>query len=105
MRRAQYLIPTVPLLIIAAVTLLYNLGGARRSRALTVKRLMQDYGLSEETARGALQLLPEREPGHALERVSQPHLHGRPQGSGVIEDEDTGPGRFTLWRDVEFSKI
>ncbi len=91
MRRAQYLIPAFPLLIIAAVTLLYHVGGSRLSRALILKKLAEQYGVSETTVEEYASQLPgDWQPGDPLELRFEAHSHKWPVGTEVINDEDTG---------------
>ena len=91
MKRTRHLIWIFPLVIVAAVALLYQAGASRLSVLALKKELARQYGVSEGTIEELAELLPAGwQFGDPIELEADPHQHVAPAGVQVIEDEDTG---------------
>ena len=92
MKRTRHLIWIFPLVILAAVSVLYQVGGSELTRALLRKEIAKLYGVSEATVESYERRLPKDwkigDPIELLE--SDPHEHSWLSGVEVIDGEGTG---------------
>ena len=87
MKLTRHLIWIFPLLIIAGVSILYQVGGSELTRALLRKEIAKLYGVSEATVESyARRLAPDWRIGDPIELTeAEPHNHSWSAGVEVIE--------------------
>ena len=91
MKLTRHLIWIFPLAIIAAASIIYQVGGSELTRALLRKEIAKLYGVSEATVESYERRLPaDWQIGDPIELEAAPHGHSWPAGVEVIDDEDTG---------------